>query len=54
MREEKQIANSLVLMGPESVPIYSQFEFDEAVDTKKNTLNNVMSMFDQHFESVKI
>jgi len=40
-------------MGPESVPIYSQFEFEEAVNTKKKTLKNVMSMFDQHFEPVK-
>jgi len=53
MREEEQIANLLVLMGPESVPIYSQFEFHEAVDTRKETLKNVMSMFDQHFEPVK-
>ena len=53
MREEEQIANLLVLMGPESVPIYSQFEFDEAVDTRKKTLRNVISMFDKHFEPVK-
>jgi len=49
MREEEQIANLLVLMGPESVSIDSQFEFDEAEDTRKKILRNVMSVFDQHF-----
>jgi len=43
MGDEEQIANLLVLMGPESVPIYSQFEFDDAVDTRKKTPRNVIS-----------
>jgi hypothetical protein len=53
MSGEEQIANLLVLMGPDSVPIYEQFVFDETVSTKKKTLKNVMKMFDVHFEPVK-
>lgn len=53
MSEEVKIANLLVLMGPDSVPIYEQFVFEEAVATRKKTLKNVLTMFDNHFEPVK-
>lgn len=53
MSEEEQIANTLLLMGSESVPIYQQFVFDDEVEAKKKTLENVLSMFGKHFEPVK-
>jgi len=53
MGEDEQIANLLVLMGPESVPIFTQFLFDNDDENKKKTLANVMRMFDEHFEPVK-
>ena len=53
MEEAERIANLLVLMGPDSVPIYSQFRFSETVEDRKKTLKNVISMFDAHFEPVK-
>ena len=45
MADEVQIANLLVLMGPESVHIYDHFVFDETKDDKKKVLHNVVSMF---------
>ena len=51
MEEEEQIANMLLLMGPESVPIYQQFSFNTS--TNKRTLVNTMALFAQHFEPVK-
>jgi hypothetical protein len=53
MTEEVQIANMLLLMGRDCVPIYDQFVFNEEVATKKKTLKNVITMFDKHFEPVK-
>jgi len=53
MGEEEKIANLLVLMGPHSVPIYSQFEFDADVPAQVKSLDNVIKMFDTHFEPVK-
>lgn len=53
MEEEEKIANLLVLMGPGSVPIYDQFEFSSTVENRKKKLNNVVAMFDRHFEPVK-
>lgn len=53
MGEEEKIANVLLLMGPESVPIYDQFVFNEEEDTQKKTLTNVLRYFDAHFEPVK-
>ena len=35
MPQEEQIANTLLLMGSESVPIYQQFTFDESKEDKK-------------------
>jgi hypothetical protein len=35
MSEEVKIANTLLLMGPESVPIYEQFQFNEDEEDKK-------------------
>ena len=53
MDDEEQIANLLVLMGPDSVPIFDQFVFDETKDAEKKTLTNVLKFFDDHFEPVK-
>lgn len=53
MGEEEKIANALLLMGSESVPIYQQFTFDEEVPTKEKTLDNVLTMFANHCEPVK-
>ena len=53
MGEEEKIANALVLMGPESVPIYEQFTFDETKPDQKKTLDNVLKMFAKHCEPVK-
>ena len=56
MNDEEQIANLLVLMGPESVPIFSQFVFEEgdtAAADKTRVLDNVIKMFDDHFEPVR-
>lgn len=47
---EEQVANLLLLMGSDSVPIYDQFIF--GTDNPK-TLANVIAMFDRHFEPVK-
>lgn len=49
--EKEQIANMLVLMGSDSVPIYEQFTFGTGDDAE--TLTNAMSKFDTHFEPVK-
>jgi len=51
LSEEEQIANMLVLMGPESVDIYDQFVYNEG--DHKRTLKNVISDFDKHFQPVK-
>lgn len=53
MNEEVQIANLLLLMGPDSVPIFEQFTFHETEEGKTKTLTNVISMFDRYFEPVK-
>lgn len=53
MSAEEQIANLLVLMGPESVPIYAQFQFNNEVPAQAKTLANVIRLFDTHFEPVK-
>lgn len=47
--EPVQVANMLVLMGSESVPIYDQFDFG----TDAITLERVKNKFDTHFEPVK-
>ena len=52
MEEEEQIANLLMLMGSDSVPIYGQFTFDGGEGQTK-TLVNVLAMFNRHFEPVK-
>ena len=52
MGEEEKIANALLLMGSESVPIYGQFVFGEAENEQK-TLANVLKMFEKHCEPVK-
>lgn len=53
MPEEERIANTILLMGSEAVPIYEQFTFDESKEDQKKTLDNMLSMFDQYFEPVK-
>jgi len=53
MNEEEKIANLLVLMGPDSVPIFNQFTFDESEAATMKNLDNVITMFDTHFEPVK-
>lgn len=53
MGAEEQIANLLLLMGSDSVPIFNQFTFNEEVEGQKRTLDNVIAMFDRHFEPVK-
>ena len=53
MSEEVKIANTLLLMGSESVPIYEQFQFSTTDETETKTLDNVLAMFDKHFEPVK-
>lgn len=53
MTEEEQVANLLLLMGPDSVRIYNQFTFNENQDDTKKTLANVIRFFDAHFEPVK-
>ena len=53
MDEEVQIANLLVLMGSDSVNIYEHFVFNAAVAAERKTLDNVIKMFDGHFEPVK-
>lgn len=53
MEEGEKIANLLVLMGLESVPIYNQFEFSDTDEQRKKKLRNVIAMFDRHFEPVK-
>ena len=51
--EDIKIANMLLLMGRDCVPIYDQFKFDDKVETQKKTLDNVIKLFDNHFEPVK-
>ena len=51
--EDIKIANMLLLMGRDCVPIYDQFTFSTTVETQKKTLENVIKMFDDHFEPVK-
>lgn len=53
MSEEEQIANVLLLMGSDCLPIYSQFTFSDTVEDQKKKLVNVIAMFDRHFEPVK-
>ncbi|XP_067950449.1 uncharacterized protein [Watersipora subatra] len=53
MDKDEKIANVLLLMGPESVPIYDQFVFNEEQEAQKKTLTNVLRYFDAHFEPVK-
>lgn len=53
MSDDEQIANVLLLMGAESVPIYEQFIFDEGKEDQKKNLTNVLKFFDRHFEPVK-
>jgi len=53
MHEEVQIANLLLLMGLDSVPIFEQFIFHGTEEDRAETLNNVISMFDRYFEPVK-
>lgn len=51
LSEDEKIANMLMLMGPESVPIYEQFVFNDS-DCKK-TLSNTITLFSDYFEPVK-
>ena len=53
IEEEEQIANLLMLMGSDSVPIYNQFTFNADVEAQAKTLVNVLAMFDRYFEPVK-
>ena len=53
MGAEEQIANLLLLMGSDSVPIYNQFTFHDTEVGRTKTLVNVIAMFDKHFEPVK-
>lgn len=53
MDDDEQIANMLLLMGSDCVPIFDQFQFSDTEANKKKTLKNVISMFDNHFEPVK-
>ena len=53
MSEPEKIANTVLLMGSDCVPIYEQFEFDETKPDKKKSLDNVLTMFTNHFEPVK-
>lgn len=53
MTEEQQICNMLVQMGPDSVQIYEQFTYNDAVAATKRTLENTMTFFDTYFEPVK-
>lgn len=48
--EDVQIANLLMKLGPESVPVYDQFTWESA-ETK--TLTKVQAKFDAHFRPVK-
>jgi hypothetical protein len=50
--EEERIANLLMLMGSDSVPIYEQFTFGSG-EGETRTLANVLAMFDRHFEPVR-
>ena len=52
MGAEEQIVNLLLLMGSDSVPIFNQFTFNEEVEGQKRTLDNVIAMFDRHFDQV--
>jgi len=49
MDNEEQIANLLLLMGPDSVPIFNQFTFHATATGRTRTLNNVI----KHFKPVK-
>lgn len=51
LTEDEKIANMLMLMGPESVPIYEQFAFNDS--THKKTLETTTGFFDDYFEPVK-
>ena len=51
--EEEQIANLLLLMGPDSVPIYNQFNFHATEEGRTRILANVLNMFTRHFEPVR-
>ena len=53
MSEEVKIANMLLLMGRDCVPIYDQFTFSDSAENIKKTLVNAITMFDNHFEPVK-
>lgn len=51
--EEEKIANLMLLMGPECVPIFEQFTFHATEEGRTKTLTNVVAMFDGHFEPAK-
>ena len=53
MGEEEKIANALLLIGSESVPIYEQLVFSDIVDNEPKTLANVLRMSEKHCEPVK-
>lgn len=53
MSEGEKIANLLLLMGSDCVPVYGQFTFHATNDGQTKTLTNVIGMFDRHFEPVK-
>ena len=53
MEDDEQIANLLLLMGPDSVPIYNQFNFHATEEGRTRTLANVLNMFTRHFEPVR-
>ena len=53
MGAEEQILNLLLLMGSASVPIFNQFTIEKIVEWQRRTLDNIIAMFDRHFEPVK-
>ncbi|XP_067937197.1 uncharacterized protein [Watersipora subatra] len=53
MDADQQTANLLLLMGSDSVPIYNQFTFHATEEGRTKILDNVIAMFDRHFEPVK-
>ena len=51
--EEEQIANMLLLMGSDVVPIYERFQFATTGTDNRKTLENVKNKFDAHFRPAK-
>ena len=51
--EEEQIANMLLLMGSDVVPIYERFQFATSGTDNRKTLENVKNRFDAHFRPAK-